>query len=307
VLTVIMSVDWLPHEPDEAGGRLPVYRFPEEAARALARAAEYGSWRERPEGRLPELPGLRRDEAAALLAAALAGETAGESQPRWLAPDEVASLLDCYGLPLAEWRLAGMPGEAGAAAEELGGPVALKAVAPRLLHKTEARGVMLGLSGAERVRAAAQEMAAAVAAAGHTVERFLVQRMVGDGVELLVGVVNDASFGPVVACGAGGTAVELLKDVAVRITPLTDRDAAEMVRSLATFPLLDGYRGAPRADVAALEDLLLRVSALVEAHPQVAELDCNPVKVLPHGAVVVDARVRVEAATPPLPLAARRR
>jgi acetyl coenzyme A synthetase (ADP forming)-like protein len=304
VLTVIMAADRLPPDPDEMGMHLPTYRFPEEAARALVRAAEYGSWRERPEGQVPELPGLRRDEAAALLAAALAGTT---GEPRWLAPDEVASLLDCYGLPLAEWRLAGTTEEAGAAAEELGGPVALKAVAPRLLHKTEARGVMLGLAGAERVRAAAKEMAAAVAAAGHTVERFLVQRMVGDGVELLVGVVNDASFGPVVACGAGGTAVELLKDVAVRITPLTDRDAAEMVRSLATFPLLDGYRGAPRADVAALEDLLLRVSALVEAHPQVAELDCNPVKVLPHGAVVVDARVRVEAATPPLPLAARRR
>jgi acyl-CoA synthetase (NDP forming) len=152
-------------------------------------------------------------------------------------------------------------------------------------------------------------MAAAVAAAGHTVERFLVQRMVEGGVELLVGVVNDASFGPVLACGAGGTAVELRGDVAVRITPLTDRDAAEMVRSLATFPLLDGYRGAPKADVAALEELLLRVSALVEAHPAVAELDCNPVKVLPqgNGVVVVDARVRVEPATPPLPLAARRR
>jgi acetyl coenzyme A synthetase (ADP forming)-like protein len=311
VLTVIMSAD-RPPEPDDGGPRLPTYRFPEDAARALARAAEYGSWRERPEGRVPELPGLRRDEAAALLAAALAvgGPAAGspgEAQPRWLAPDEVASLLDCYGLPLAEWRLAGTPEEAGAAATELGGPVALKAVAPRLLHKTEARGVRLGLFGAEQVQAAAREMAAAVAAAGHTVERFLVQRMVGEGVELLVGVVNDASFGPVVACGAGGTAVELLKDVAVRITPLTDRDAAEMVRSLATFPLLDGYRGAPKADVAALEELLLRVSALVEAHPEVAELDCNPVKVLPHGTVVVDARVRVEAPTPPLPLAARRR
>jgi len=307
VLTVIMSAGQLPRGPDETGVRLPTYRFPEDAARALARAAEYGSWRERPEGHVPELPGIHRDEAAALLAAALAGETTGEPQPRWLAPDEVASLLDCYGLPLAEWRLADTAEEAGAAAEELGGPVALKAVAPLLLHKTEARGVRLGLAGAEQVRAAAEEMATAVTAAGHTLERFLVQRMVGDGVELLVGVVNDASFGPVVACGAGGTAVELLKDVAVRITPLTDRDAAEMVRSLATFPLLDGYRGAPRANVAALEDLLLRVSALVEAHPQVAELDCNPVKVLPHGAVVVDARVRVEPATPRLPLAARRR
>jgi acyl-CoA synthetase (NDP forming) len=95
--------------------------------------------------------------------------------------------------------------------------------------------------------------------------------------------------------------------VAVCITPLTDLDAAEMVRSLATFPLLEGYRGAPKGDVAALEDLLLRVSALVEAHPEIAELDCNPVKVLPHGAVVVDARVRVEAVSPPLPLGARRR
>ena len=101
--------------------------------------------------------------------------------------------------------------------------------------------------------------------------------------------------------------MELLKDVAVRLTPLTDRDAAEMVRSLATFPLLDGYRGAPKADVAALEDLLLRVSALVEAHPEIAELDCNPVKALPNKAVVVDARIRVEAASLPLPLAARRR
>jgi acyl-CoA synthetase (NDP forming) len=133
--------------------------------------------------------------------------------------------------------------------------------------------------------------------------------MVAAGVEMLVGVVNDPSFGPVVACGAGGTAVELLRDVEVRIIPLSDVDAAAMVRSLATFPLLDGYRGAPPADVAALEDLLLRVGALVEAHPEVAELDLNPVMVLPRGqgAVVVDARVRIEAATPPLPLAARRR
>ena len=150
-------------------------------------------------------------------------------------------------------------------------------------------------------------MAAAVAMKEFEVDGFLVQRMVAGEVELLVGVVHDPSFGPVLACGADGTAVELLKDVAVRLTPLTDLDAAEMVRSLATFPLLDGYRGAPKADVGALEDLLLRVGALVEAHPEVAELDCNPVEVLPDGVVVVDARVRVEPASPPLPLAARRR
>jgi acyl-CoA synthetase (NDP forming) len=109
--------------------------------------------------------------------------------------------------------------------------------------------------------------------------------------------VHDRLFGPVVACAVGGTQTELLKDVSVRITPLTDVDAAQMVRSLATYPLLDGYRGAPPLDVAALEEVLLRVSALVEAHPEIAEMDLNPVIVLSRGAVIVDARIRVERGT----------
>ena len=122
---------------------------------------------------------------------------------------------------------------------------------------------------------------------------------------MLVGIVHDPLFGPVVACGAGGGAVELIKDVAVRITPLTELDARQMIRSLRTFPLLEGYRGAPPSDVAALEELLLRVSALVEAHREVAEMDCNPVMVLEKSAAILDARVRVEVPTPRLPLAAR--
>lgn len=148
-------------------------------------------------------------------------------------------------------------------------------------------------------------MAARLRDRGHEPQGFLVQEMVAGGVEMLVGIVQDRLFGPVVACGAGGTAVELMKDVAVRVTPLTDLDAAEMVRSLATFPLLDGYRGTPKMDVPALEELLLRVSALVEDHTEVAEMDCNPVMVLERGVVVVDARVRVGTAPPPRPLAAR--
>jgi acetyl coenzyme A synthetase (ADP forming)-like protein len=303
VLSVLMSATDLLAEPDQSGRRLPQYRFPEDAAAALIRAADYASWRRRPEGQVPELSGIGNDEAAALLAAVLAEEPKGG----WLAPDQVAKLLDCYEITMASWRLVDTPEQAAAAAAALGGPVALKAVAAGLLHKSEAHAVRLGLSGAEPVRAAATEMAEAVAAAGYPVEGFLVQRMVGDGVELLVGVVHDPSFGPVIACGAGGTVVELLKDVAVRLTPLTDQDAAEMVHSLVTFPLLEGYRGGPKADLAALQDLLLRVSALVEAHPEIAELDCNPVKALPDGAVVVDARVRVQAASPPLPIGARRR
>ncbi|HEY5628672.1 MAG TPA: acetate--CoA ligase family protein, partial [Candidatus Limnocylindrales bacterium] len=216
-------------------------------------------------------------------------------QGRWLRPDEAAHLLDCYGIPVADSRLVASPSEAGAAADELGGRVALKAVATGVVRKRDAQAVALGLAGAAEVERRAESMTRDLAAAGHRVERLLVQRMVPPGVEVLVGVVHDRLFGPVIACGAGDSEMELLKDVAVRITPLTDRDADEMLRSLVMFPLLEGYRSASRSDVAALEQVLLRVSAMVEAHPEIVEMDCNPVIVLPEGAVVVDARVRIEA------------
>jgi acetyl coenzyme A synthetase (ADP forming)-like protein len=299
VLSVFMSARGVPDELRAEGVRIPSYAFPEGAARALARAVQYGIWRARPEGTVPQFD-VRRDEAAALISSAL------EDGPRWLGPEEVARLFDCYGLPLASWRVVRTPVEAGDAADELGGTVALKAVSPTLLHKTEAGGVRLGLKGRNEVAAAAAEMAAQVRDRGHEVERFMVQQMVAPGVEMLIGVVHDRQFGPVVAVGAGGTAVELLKDVEVRITPLTDLDASEMLNSLATYPLLEGYRGAPRADVKALQEALLRMSAMVEAHGEVAEMDCNPVVVLPEGAVIVDARVRLEAPEPALPLGARR-
>jgi acetyl coenzyme A synthetase (ADP forming)-like protein len=122
------------------------------------------------------------------------------------------------------------------------------------------------------------------------------------GVEMIVGVANDSNFGPVVACGAGGPTGELVHDLAVRLTPLSDLDAYEMVRSLKTFPLLDGYRGAEPCDVASLEDVLLRVSVMVETHREIVELDCNPLLVSPLGTVITDARVRVKAAAPLAPV-----
>ena len=143
-------------------------------------------------------------------------------------------------------------------------------------------------------------------ATGQSPTGFVVQRMAPAGVEMLVGVVNDAQFGPTIACGAGGTLVELLKDVSVRLSPLTRSDASSMLRELRSFPLLEGYRGSQASDIAALEDVLLRVSALVEDHPEIAEMDCNPVIVSPSGAVIVDSRVRVSAPTPRRPLSARR-
>jgi acyl-CoA synthetase (NDP forming) len=220
----------------------------------------------------------------------------------WLAPASVSELLDCYGLPLVATRFAADASAAVAAGAELGGSVALKAVAPGLVHKTDAGGVRLDCEGAEAIVDAAAAIEAAVSRAGHQLAGLVVQRMAPDGVELIVGVVHDRSFGPVLACGAGGTSAELIKDVAVRITPVTDLDAEEMLRSLRTFPLLDGYRGSPRCDLASIEDVLLRVSALVEAHPEIAELDLNPVIATPAGALAVDARVRVEAAAPVAPM-----
>jgi acyl-CoA synthetase (NDP forming) len=153
--------------------------------------------------------------------------------------------------------------------------------------------VRLRLRGADQVETAAREMFARLSAAGFPPQEFLVQQMAQPGVEMLVGVVHDPHFGPVIACGAGGVTVELLRDVSVRLTPLSRVDASEMIRDLKTYPLLAGFRRQPPADAAALEEILVAVSALADDLPEIAELDCNPVIVHQRGATVVDARIRV--------------
>ena len=294
---VFMTGEGAPPQLHAGAIHVPGYEYPEDAARAVALAAKHGRWRSAPERVPARVSGTRPEEAAAIISEALA------SSADWMAPAAVSRLLGCYGLPLVDTRVVDDIEGAVAAAAQLGGAVALKGVAAGLVHKTEAGGVRLGLQTPAEVRAAAENIDAALRDSGHEPTGYVVQPMAGDGVELIVGVVNDRDFGPVLACGAGGTAAELIKDVAVRITPLSELDAHEMVRALQTFPLLDGYRGAPRCDVGAVEDLLLRLSALVEAHPEIVELDCNPVLVSPQGALVVDARVRVEVAParPPMP------
>jgi acetyl coenzyme A synthetase (ADP forming)-like protein len=271
---------------DDAGAPwFPSFGFPEQAAIAAARVVEYGRWRAKPPGAVPGFDDVRSDDAGALLATAL-GRGSG-----WLEPAEVDALLGCYGIPVAASRVATTPEEAGRLAEELGGAVALKAVGP--LHKTDVGGVRLGLQGADEVARQAAEMRERIGKLGQPLTGFVVQEIV-EGVEMLVGVTHDPVFGPIVACGAGGTTAELLKDVAVRVAPVTDTAAREMIASLTTYPLLTGYRGAEPADVLALEELVLRVSALASDHAAVREMDCNPVMVGPTRAVVVDARVRVD-------------
>jgi len=322
LLTVFMTAGAAPAELAQPPAAVPVFRYPEDAARALGRAVEHASWRARPRGEVPVLEGVRRDEASAIVARALAEMGAGaaradgadasapgdggERPGGWLDPLAVHRLLSCYGVPLADEQVVRSPTAAARAAAELDGAVALKAIAPGLLHKSDVGGVALGLRGPSAVRRAAQAMRERLAQAGIALDGLLVQQMAPPGAELLVGATADPLFGPVIACGAGGRAVELLHDVAVRLAPVTDLDAHEMLGELKTFPLLQGYRGEPAVDLAAIEDVILRVGALAEAHPQVVELDCNPLIAGPRGAVVTDARIRVAPAAPPRPAPALR-
>jgi acetyl coenzyme A synthetase (ADP forming)-like protein len=291
VIAAFMTARGVPDELRSGSVRIPSYAFPEQAAIALARAASYGAWRERPEGRVRRFSDIREDEAAGILSEALS-RGAG-----WLEPSEVEHLLRCYGVGMARTERTADAETAGNAADRLGGSVVLKAIGP--LHKTDVGAVRLHLRGPVEVSEAAADMSERLAANDIFVEGFLVQEQIEEGVEVLVGVAADPRFGPVVACGAGGIAAELLKDVAVRVTPLTVEDAHDMIRELSTFPLLDGYRGAPKADVAALEDVVLRIGAMAQAHPEIVEMDCNPVMVLPRGAVVVDVRARIETGIHP--------
>jgi acetate---CoA ligase (ADP-forming) len=278
----------MPQAPEPARG-MASFQYPEDAARALGRAARYGRWRATPPGRVPELD-ADVGRAAAIISGALA------RGPGWLVPEEVSELLDCYGI--AQPRHAVVADAAGAAAlaRRWRRPIALKGIAAGLVHRSDAGAVALGLRGPATIAGAAAAMNRRLEEQGLVPGGFLVQEMAEPGVEMLVGAVVDPTFGPVVAVAAGGTAVELLGDSAVRLGPLTERDAHDCIRELRTFPLRDGHRGAPRADVPALERALLAISALTEAHHEIVEVECNPFMVSPRGAVAVDARVRVEPA-----------
>ncbi|MFL5861753.1 MAG: GNAT family N-acetyltransferase [Solirubrobacteraceae bacterium] len=296
VAAVFMTADGPPAELSGDGLSVPGYQFPEEAARVVAHAARYGAWRARPAGTAV----AAEPEAVAAGAALIGAELAAGAG--WMSAAAVDELLGIHGVAQAPGRVVGSVSASVAAARELGWPVALKAVARDLIHKGDAGAVAISLRTPADVRRAARAIQASVTAAGYDVDGFLVQQMIPEGVELLVGMIQDASFGPVVACGAGGSNSQLFKDVAVRITPVTDDDAAEMVRGLQIYPLLTGFRGSAPCDVAAVEQVLMRVSAMVDAHPEIAELDCNPVIVRSDGAVVVDARVRLHEPAPVRPV-----
>ncbi|HSD80244.1 MAG TPA: acetate--CoA ligase family protein, partial [Solirubrobacteraceae bacterium] len=300
VLAVLLGRTGSPAALAADGFGVPSYPTPEEAARALGHARRHARRRALPVQPSQALADVDADAASAVVARALA---AGGG---WLAPAEAEALFRAYGVPVLWSRVVGSPHAAGRAAAEAGGPVAVKAVAPDIPHKADVGAVLLGVEGAAAGVRAAREVAAALERLGRPHDGYVVQTMAPAGVEMLVGVSADPRFGPLVACGAGGPAMELLGDVQVRLAPLSPAEADEMVRSLRTFPLLDGHRGAPVADVAALVDVVVRVAALAAAHPEIAEVDCHPVLVSARGAVVADSRVRIEPPPPPAPFPALR-
>lgn len=206
---------------------------------------------------------------------------------------ESKELLKGAGIPVVESRLAQSRGEAVALAKSLGFPVVLKVVSPDILHKSDIGGVKVGLRTERQVGVAYDAIMAAVAASNpearlHGVN---VQAMAPPGLEVIMGMTTDSQLGPVLMFGLGGVMVEVLKDVAFRIVPLTRRDAHQMVQEIKGYPMLQGFRGQEKVDISKLEEALLNLSAFVEQHAEVKELDLNPILAYKDSIVAVDARI----------------
>jgi acetyltransferase len=264
-----------------------VYRDAMPCLKAVRASMRYGEFRARLDRAVPSRPSGVDLEVAKRMLAGMRG-TLSEVQSK--------ALLRCYGLPLTRESLAGSADEAVHQARELGRPVALKIQSPDIAHKTEAKAIRLGISGDEAVRRAYEEVLEAGRAyrPDARIEGVLVQEMVSDGEEVLLGVARDPTFGPVITVGLGGIYVEVLKDVALRLPPVDSQESMEMLRELRMYPLLAGARGRAPADIEALARCIERVSWLaVDLQDRIAELDINPLRVLAEGqgVRVVDALV----------------
>ncbi|SDY14210.1 Acyl-CoA synthetase (NDP forming) [Modestobacter sp. DSM 44400] len=295
VIANFLSTDGIPDElavRDEQGmparGSVPSFSTPERAVIALAKVAEYARWRRRPMGVVPDLEGVDVEAARQLVDRVLAETPAG----RPLTDEETIELLAAYLVPLLGTRRVPDVDAAVAAAEQIGYPVVLKSTAPWLRDRRDLGGMRFDLADAEDVRTAFAAIPAG--------DPVIVQEQAAPGVATVVEIVDDPSFGALVSFGLGGVATDLLGDRAYRTLPLTDLDAAELVRAPRAWPLLNGYRGSAPADSAALEDLLLRVAQLADDLPEVLGLSLEPVIVGPadawHGGrslVVAGASVRI--------------
>ncbi|HEX6369542.1 MAG TPA: acetate--CoA ligase family protein [Longimicrobium sp.] len=291
VMAVLMGREGLPQglaELNAAG--IPGYRFPESGVRALAAMYRHRRWLERPVGQVRAFD-VDRDAVDRIIAAARA-----EGREK-LSETEVMRVLEAYGIPVAPYRVARTADEAARAAAELGWPVVMKVLSPRIIHKSDVGGVIVGVEDEGELRAAfgrlTTEVPARAGIGAEMVEGVLVQKMVPRGKETIIGMTLDPQFGPVLMFGLGGIYVEALKDVVFRVQPVTDVDASEMVRAIRGIRLLEGVRGEPASDLGAVEETIARISQLVGDHDAIREMDVNPWMAFAEGGVAVDGRIRI--------------
>jgi acyl-CoA synthetase (NDP forming) len=291
VMAVLMGREGLPQglaELNAAG--IPGYRFPESGVRALAAMYRHRRWLERPVGQVRTF-----DVDRAAVEAIIAGAR-GEGREK-LSEMEVMRVLEAYGIPVAPYRVARTADEAAQAAQALGWPVVMKVLSPRIIHKSDVGGVIVGVEDEAELRTAFDRLTTEVPArAGigtELVDGVLVQKMVPRGKETIIGMTLDPQFGPVLMFGLGGIYVEALKDVVFRVQPVTDVDAAEMVRAIRGIRLLEGVRGEPASDLGAVEETIARISQLVGDHDAIREMDVNPWMAFAQGGVAVDGRIRI--------------
>jgi acetyl coenzyme A synthetase (ADP forming)-like protein len=277
------------------GHFVPYYLFPEEAATALTNAVKYHDLKTKDTGSIPVFKDIEREKSHQLINDIL---TSSPQRPIWIDNRNMNELFKCYGIHFAETLVAATPEETAEIALKTGFPVVVKLNSATITHKTDVGGVILDIKTPEEVKTAFNQIRSNLAKIGreNEMQGVTVQRQISDGVEVIVGVTEDRMLGHVVMFGLGGIYAELIKDTAIRLHPLTDVSAQELINSVKMSQLLKGYRGMPPYDTKALEELLLRISAMVEDIPQITEMDLNPVKVQPDGQGywVVDARIMIQ-------------
>ncbi|MEZ5287213.1 MAG: acetate--CoA ligase family protein [Vicinamibacterales bacterium] len=275
------------------GAGLAVYTFPEDAARAMAALVRYRHWLDRPAGERRPFEDIDEGAIGEIVCAA---REAGRAQ---LTLVEAQRVLSAAGIEVLPWREAATRDEAVAAAHAIGYPVVAKISSALIVHKSEVGGVRVGIESDAELAAAVDEMRAA-AQQRDPEARLVIQRQAAHGTEVILGATRDPKFGPLLMFGLGGIFVEVLQDVAFRVHPLSDIDARDLVRAVKGFPLLDGARGRPRADLDAIETAILRLDRLMALCPDIAELDINPLFAAPDGlpTAAADARITLVPESP---------
>ena len=297
ILAVLMSKRGLPQGMAELSDTpIPAYRFPESAARALGAMWRYRQWLDRP------VAEVRRFDVDAARVGQIIASALREDRERLTVP-EAFEVLECYGIPIAPFRIATTEDDVVEAAREMGYPIVLKAVSQDIVHKTEAGAVKLDMRDEESLRVGWREIAEALDGEGPAARDagVLVQRMWTGGRETIVGMTMEPQFGPIVMFGLGGVYVEVQRDVAFRVQPVSTVDALEMIRSLRGYKILEGVRGEQGVDLPRLSEVVERVSQMVGDHPEIREMDINPFLAFPEGqaSVAVDARFSVGPADSP--------